>query len=58
VNIAVFDLLGRNVLNLYKGEMNSGNQNIQMDASTLNKGVYFVRFQLNKEVFTQKISIN
>jgi len=58
VNIAVFDLLGRNVLNLYKGEMNSGNQNIQMDASTLNKGVYFVRFQLNNEVFTQKISIN
>ena len=58
VKVAVFDMLGRNVLNLYEGEMNSGQQNIRMDATGLNKGVYFIRFELNKEVFTQKISIN
>ena len=58
VNIAVFDMLGRNVIDLYKGEMDSGKQNIQMDARGLNKGVYFVRFELNNEVFTQKISVN
>jgi len=58
VNITVFDMLGRNVLNLFEGEMSSGKQNIRMDATGLNKGVYFIRFELNNEVFTQKISVN
>jgi hypothetical protein len=58
VKIAVFDMLGRNVLNLFDGKMDSGNQSLQMDATGLNKGVYFVKFQLNNEVFTQKITLN
>jgi len=35
--------------------MDSGKQNIRMDATGLNKGIYFVKFKLNSEVFTQKI---
>ncbi|RLD45374.1 MAG: hypothetical protein DRI89_01300 [Bacteroidetes bacterium] len=58
VNIAVFDILGRNTLNLFEGKMESGKQNIRIDASGLNKGIYFVKFELNNEVFTKKISIN
>ena len=58
VKVSVFDMLGRSVLKLFEGEMSSGKQNIRMDATDLNKGVYFIRFELNNEVFTQKISVN
>ncbi len=55
VSVTVFDMLGREVLNLFDGAMDSGKQNIRMDATGLNKGIYFVKFNLNSEVFTQKI---
>ncbi|MCF6171694.1 MAG: T9SS type A sorting domain-containing protein [Bacteroidales bacterium] len=57
VNIALFDMLGRSVLPLFEGKMNSGQQKIRMNVSGLNEGIYFVRFRLNNEVFTQKISL-
>lgn len=57
VNIAVFDIMGRNVMNLFDGDMQSGNQSLKIDANGLSKGVYFVRLQLDNEILTQKISI-
>jgi hypothetical protein len=40
-----------------EGELASGPQNLRMDASGLNKGIYFVRLQFNNEVHTEKISV-
>lgn len=57
VNIAVFDIMGRNVLNLFDGDMESGNQSFRIDANGLSKGVYFVRLLLDNEILTQKVSI-
>jgi len=58
VNIAVYDILGKQIKNLYQGEMMSGANNIQVDVSTLNEGVYFVKLQMNNQVITKKIMIN
>lgn len=57
VNIAIFDILGKNVSNLYNGEMGDGAHNIPMNVSELNKGVYFVKIQMNNEVITKKIMV-
>ncbi|MBC8319963.1 MAG: Omp28-related outer membrane protein [Bacteroidetes bacterium] len=57
VNIAVFNILGKNVVNLYKGEMRSGSHSIQLNASDLNSGVYFVKIQMNNDVVVKKIMI-
>ena len=58
VNIAVFDILGKNVMNLYKGEMMGGANNVQMNVSDLNEGIYFVKLQMNNQIITKKIMIN
>ncbi len=57
VDIAVFDILGKNVTNLHKGEMNNGPHNIVLDVNGLNKGVYFVKIQMNNNVVTKKIMV-
>ena len=57
VNIAVFDILGKNVINLYEGEMSNGPQNIKLNVAGLNKGVYFVKIQMNNEVVTKKVMV-
>jgi len=57
VNIAVFDILGKNISNLYKGEMMGGRNNIQLNVSELNEGIYFVKLQMNNQVITKKIMV-
>lgn len=57
VNITVFDILGKNITNLFEGEMSSGPHNIQMDVNELNNGVYIVKIQMNNEVVTKKIMV-
>ncbi len=58
VLISVVDMLGRQVKNVFEGEMHSGAQNLQMDANDLDNGVYFIRMQLNNEVVTKKIMVS
>lgn len=57
VNISVFDILGKNVMNIYSGEMSSGLQSIRMNSNELNNGVYFIRIQMNNEIITKKVMI-
>ncbi len=58
VSIAVFDILGKNVMNLFEGEMMSGSNNVQMNVGELNEGIYFVKLQMSNQVITKKIMIN
>ncbi len=58
VQISVVDMLGRQVKNIFEGEMHSGAQNLQMDANDLDNGVYFIKMQLNNEVVTKKIMVS
>jgi hypothetical protein len=57
VNVAVYDMLGREITNLFDGEMNSGRQNIRMDVSGMSKGMYFVRLRFNDEIITKKVMV-
>jgi hypothetical protein len=57
-NIAVFDLLGKQVAQVYVGTLNAGNQSIKLNAESLKKGVYFVKINLNNQTFTKKIVIS
>ncbi len=57
VNIAVFDILGKKVKVIYTGFMTSGSQNIQMNVNEFNKGIYFVKLQMNNEVVIKKIIV-
>jgi len=58
MEIAVLDMLGKNVMNLYEGIMNTGQHKIQFDASSLAQGIYFVKLQSNNEIITKKIMIS
>jgi len=58
MEIAVLDMLGKNVMYLYEGIMNTGHHKIQFDASSLAQGIYFVKLQSNNEIITKKIMIS
>ena len=57
VNAAVYDMLGREITDLYNGEMNSGRQRIRMDVSGMSKGMYFVKLRFNDEIVTKKVMV-
>ncbi len=58
VSIAVFDILGKQVINIHEGMMSGGSHNIQLNSNDMRQGIYFVKIQLNNEVVTKKIMVN
>ena len=57
VDIAVYNILGKKITDLYNGEMSMGSNNIKWDVNGLNNGVYFVKIQMNNQVVTKKIMV-
>ncbi|MEJ2058508.1 MAG: T9SS type A sorting domain-containing protein, partial [Desulfofustis sp.] len=57
MNIQVFDLLGRSVLRLYNGEMIAGRHDLQIDASSLPSGVYFLHVNTDSVQLTRKFAV-
>ncbi len=55
VKIKIFDILGREVSTLINKEQNSGNYEVEFDASNLTSGVYFYRIQAGDFVQTKKM---
>ena len=58
MEVLLLDILGKNVKTIHDGFLNSGEHLIQIDASELETGMYFVKFQTDKKVFTKKILIS
>ncbi len=58
MKITLLDMLGKNVITLHDGVMNTGQHKIQLDASNLAQGIYFVKLQSNNEIITRKIMIS
>jgi len=58
VKLSVYDVLGREVENLYKGILNSGEHSINFDASRLTSGVYFYRLDFDGKSITKKMLIS
>ena len=57
VDLAVYDILGRRVVSLYRGEMVSGTHSLSFDANRLSPGRYFVRLRSDGQVTTHAVSI-
>ena len=56
--VAVYDMLGKEVLDVYNGIINQGEQSFEINTTTLNKGIYLVQVSLNGNSYTKKLIVN
>ena len=47
VTLTVFDILGREVVNLVNGNQTAGSYSVEFNASTLSSGIYFYQLKVN-----------
>jgi hypothetical protein len=57
VNLAVFDLLGREVRTLVSGPVTAGVHRVRFDARGLASGVYLYRLRAGEFVQTRKLTL-
>jgi PKD repeat protein len=58
VSIALYDIIGREVKKVYKGELQNGDHSIALgNTASLKAGIYFVSLQVNGKAFTQKLIV-
>jgi FG-GAP-like repeat/Secretion system C-terminal sorting domain/FG-GAP repeat len=58
VSIVVYNLLGREVVELFQGELSAGYHHYSFDASGITSGMYFVRADLSdNQVLVQKVMV-
>lgn len=58
VTVDVMDVLGRNVANVYNGQLSAGKQNMTIGRETFGAdGVYFVRFTVNGQQAIKKLIV-
>ena len=55
VLVKIFDLNGREIVNLYTGFQNQGEQNLRFNTERLNPGIYFCTLKTNEGIQTKKI---
>jgi hypothetical protein len=57
VELAVYDLMGREVKRLATGSHSQGTHSLQFDVATLPSGVYIVRLQVGSRQFAKRITV-
>lgn len=58
VTVDVMDVLGRNVANVYNGQLSAGKQNMTIGRETFGaEGVYFIRFTVNGQQAIKKLIV-
>ncbi len=55
VHIKLFDILGKEVREIFAGESTAGNHRIKIDGAGLAAGIYFVNFDSEKYMVTKKV---
>ena len=55
MRIAVYNLLGQQVAELYNGMQNKGDYDVTFDASMLSSGIYFINLNSNTNTITKKL---
>ena len=55
VNVAVYDISGRQVAELVNGYISAGTYPAIWDANDLSSGIYFVKMEASEHVGTQKL---
>ncbi len=56
-NVALFDMTGRKVTEIYSGQLNVGNNTINFDVTSLNHGVYIIKAEGSNVVKTYKVVV-
>jgi len=56
--ISLYDIIGNEVLPLFRGRLNSGGFNLDFDVTSLNNGVYYCRANIGKTSKTIPIVVN
>ncbi len=57
VTVNVYSILGQNVQEVNSGMLHAGNHQLVVDASGLNKGVYFISVKVGDQVQTRKMIV-
>jgi len=57
VTINLFDALGCQVMKVFSGDLNSGNNQIPINVKDLNEGLYFIEITTNMKNMSQKIVV-
>lgn len=57
VQLSLFDIVGKNILELNQGIQSSGNHNLNLDVSSLSSGIYFYTISAGNSKMTGKISV-
>lgn len=58
VDLSIYDVIGKNIMNVAKGNLGSGAHSYTIDASELNAGVYFVKLKAGNREMVKKIIIH
>lgn len=58
VRLELVDMLGRDVQQLYSSEMGSGQHRFDVDLSSFDSGVYFLRIHVDKDMMMRKVVKN
>lgn len=57
ISIKVFDLLGREISNLYEGVQTSGTHSVSFNASNISSGIYIYQLRSNHAVITKRMTL-
>ncbi len=57
VKVSVYDILGREILNLVNEEKLPGNYEVKFDGANLSSGIYFYRMQAGEYMIVKKMSL-
>jgi PKD repeat protein len=58
IQIRLFDMLGKQVLNPYAGNVNTGTQKLNIDLSSISAGIYTLQLQIDGNTINKKLIKN
>jgi hypothetical protein len=58
VRISLYDITGREIKNLENSTLHSGKQELKINRSLLQPGMYFIRFEAGETTFSHKMLVN
>ena len=57
VQMGLYDILGKQVIQIYSGKLPSGSQYFQINTANLDKGIYFVNMEIDGVKYSKKVSV-
>ncbi|NPD46365.1 MULTISPECIES: Omp28-related outer membrane protein [unclassified Lentimicrobium] len=57
VQLSIYNVIGSLIMELPTELLNAGEQNIEINTTSLEEGIYFVNLNINNEIITKKITV-